>query len=250
MISAAPSTRTTSQEFMTSLRRLPVQASPSHLVSRPSAVNTGSSTGFAGPGPDARISSWPSSAGWRVPDTGASTTYTSGRSWPARAASSSVAVTPTVLICAHTDCGRSAPSIPAPKASWFTASASATMVITTSTSRTASGASSWAVAPSAASAAAFSGVRSHTSTVNPLRSRLRVIPRPIVPEPSTATLGSGRAAPAELMCSSPRWFSLRRLLVFIFNPQRSGAAAGRRAGLAQLRQRDQPGHHRPGQRRS
>ena len=165
MISAAPSTRMTSQEFMTSLSRLPAPAGPSHLVSRPSAAYTGSSTGCAASGPEARISSWPFSAGPRVPDTGASTKYTSGRSWPTRAASSSLALTPIVLICDQTASGRIASSIPNSKATWFTAAASATMVITTSACRTASPGSSWAVAPSAASWAAGSGVRFHTSTV-------------------------------------------------------------------------------------
>ena len=121
MISAAPSTRKTSQEFMTSLSRLPAPASPSHLVSRPSAAYTGSSTGLAASGPEARISSWPFSAGRRVPDTGASAKYTSGRSLLTRAASSSVAVTPIVLICDQTASGRIASSIPNPNATWFTA---------------------------------------------------------------------------------------------------------------------------------
>src|ERR1700727_150523 len=63
----------------------------------------------------------------------------SGRSLLTRAASSSAAVTPIVLICAQTACGRIASSIPKSNATWFTAAASATMVMTTSASRTASG---------------------------------------------------------------------------------------------------------------
>ena len=99
------------------------------------------------------------------------------------------------------------------------------MVITTSACRTASAGSSWAVAPSAASWAAGSGVRFHTSTVKPARSRLCAIPWPIVPAPSTATRGRGPAAPEELMSSSPRWLSLRRLCFSSLT--RTGQGSGR-----------------------
>ena len=71
------------------------------MVFLPSAVNTGSSREAAASGPDARISSWPDSAGRRLPDTGASTKMRSGRRAWVRLASSSVAATPIVPICAQ-----------------------------------------------------------------------------------------------------------------------------------------------------
>ena len=152
-----PSTRVTSQVFMTSLSRLPAPAAPSHRVRCPRASNTGSRTGRASSGPDARISNWPFSAGARVPDTGASTNRTSGRCPAARAASRAVASTPMVAICAHTADGRIAASAPWPKATSSTAAASATMVITTPACATAAAGSSWATAPSAARRAAGLG---------------------------------------------------------------------------------------------
>jgi hypothetical protein len=76
------------------------------------APNTGASTARVLSGPDARMSSWPASAGWRVPDTGASTNSTSERWSATLAASFCVARTPIVPICAQIGPCLSAASIP------------------------------------------------------------------------------------------------------------------------------------------
>jgi hypothetical protein len=64
-----------------------------------------------------------------------------------------------------------------------------------------------------------------------------------------ATLGSRRAAPEELMCSSPRWFSLRTLLVSSSTRSGQGQQTAGLRGLRQRDQRGQPGHHGPGEHR-
>jgi len=61
------------------------------------------------------------------------------------------------------------------------------IVITASASATASAAVPATCAPSAAKAAARPGCRFHTVTSRPDRSRLRAMPEPMMPVPSTAT---------------------------------------------------------------
>ena len=90
-------------------------------------------------------------------------------------------------ICAQTAPGRMAASIPWSRATERTAAASASMVMTTPAPATASAGSACATAPAAARLAARSGVRFHTSTGSPARSRLWAMPAPIVPKPRTAT---------------------------------------------------------------
>ena len=58
--------------------------------------------------------------------------------------------------------------------------------MTTPACATALAGSVCATAPASARAAARSGVRFHTSTGSPARSRLRAMPAPMVPSPSTA----------------------------------------------------------------
>jgi hypothetical protein len=66
------------------------------------AENAGATIASAATGPDARMSSWPASAGPLLPDTGASTNNTSGRCCLTVSSSPAVASTPIVPICAHT----------------------------------------------------------------------------------------------------------------------------------------------------
>src|SRR5205807_1209869 len=91
-VSAIPSTTATSQAFVTSFRRVPAPASPSHSVFLPTVSKIGSQLSRASSGPEASTTSSPASAGALVPSTGASTKLT-----PASAASDaqrSVAATP------------------------------------------------------------------------------------------------------------------------------------------------------------
>ena len=83
------------------------------------------------------MSSWPASAGPRVPETGASTNRTSGRMPAAVAASCCVACTPMVPIWAQIASGASAWSMPWPTATEVAAAASDSIVITTSACATA-----------------------------------------------------------------------------------------------------------------
>src|ERR1700684_4485215 len=103
-------------------------------------------------GPDARMSSWPASAGPLLPDTGASTNVTSGRTRPSRAASPAVALTPSVPIGTHTAPGANGGGPPA-NITDSTTSASGSMVITTWASLIASDAEAATTAPAAASGA-------------------------------------------------------------------------------------------------
>ena len=68
-------------------------------------------------------------------------------------------------------------------------SVSKSMVITTSAPRTASAAESATVAPASASGSALSRVRFQTRSGIPAAAMLRAIPAPIVPVPSSATVG-------------------------------------------------------------
>src|SRR3954447_960789 len=95
---------------------------------------------------------------------------------------------PTVLACTHTapsrNRGRTGSIVCA------TASVSKSIVMTTSAPDTASAAVSATRAPSSARGLAFSVLRFHTVTSRPSRSRLRAIPAPMIPVPSTATVGA------------------------------------------------------------
>ena len=64
----------------------------------PNASKTGSSAAAAVCGPDARMRSWPFSAGSRLPDTGASPKVTTGRRIKVSPTSFSMASTPIVAI--------------------------------------------------------------------------------------------------------------------------------------------------------
>ena len=77
------------------------------------------------------MNSSPASAGPRVPDTGASTNITSGRCAATTPASSSVAATPMVPICAQTAPGAIAASMPASSAADRVAAAPDRIVMTT-----------------------------------------------------------------------------------------------------------------------
>src|SRR3984885_316901 len=125
------------------------------------AAKAGATIGSAAVGPDARMSSWPASAGPLLPDTGASTNVTSGRTRPSRAASPAVALTPIVPICAHAAPGANGGGAPA-NITDSTMSASGSMVITTWASLIASGAEAATTAPAPASGAVAAAGRSHT----------------------------------------------------------------------------------------
>src|SRR6202453_3347552 len=147
--------------------------------------NPGSIRSAAAAGPDARMSSWPASAGPLLPDTGASTNVTSGRTRPSRAASPAVALTPIVPICTHTAPGANGGGPPA-NITDSTTSASGSMVITTWASLIASDAEAAATAPAAASGAVAAADRSHTVVGSPAVTRLRAMAEPMMPVPSTA----------------------------------------------------------------
>src|SRR6266568_1253315 len=113
----------------------PGRADPDRAL--PSASNSGAARARASPGPDAKIVSWPRSAGSLLPDTGASRKITSGRSLPTMAATRSVPATPIVLIWAQIAPGARAASMPWSRATEMTASASVTIVTTTAARRAA-----------------------------------------------------------------------------------------------------------------
>jgi len=166
--------------------------------------------------------SFPSSAGWRVPSTGASTYRAPCAA--ARAGSRSPASrTLTVLVWAHRTPSGAAGSAAAITSA--TESPSHSIVTTTSAPATASAAVPATCAPSAASGAARPGVRSHTVTSRPARSILRAIAAPMVPVPSTATrsiaaslligrdggLGARTTARSDFngICPNGRWLNRR-----------------------------------------
>ena len=140
--------RTSARTFVTtSLTMLPWPTWPSHTVLRPIASKAGRSGLAADSGPEARMSSWPCSAGPLLPETGASTNVTPGRTAASRSRKPRVAWTPIVPICAHTLPSANAAATPPSKMTDSTAAAVGSMVITTSASRTApvTGSSSYRV---------------------------------------------------------------------------------------------------------
>ena len=182
--SATPSTTVSTQAFAASLRRVPAPASPTHMVRLPIASSTGATRARRSSAPEASTTSAPSSAGLRVPSTGASTYATPSSS--ARATSRSVPATPTVLCCSQTV---SAPSAgPASVIALATLSTSYSMVSTMSAPSTASRIEPATVATSA-SGSALAAVRFQTRTGSPAAAMLRAIPAPMVPVPRTATVG-------------------------------------------------------------
>src|SRR5215469_318272 len=168
----------------------------------PSGAKTGRTTCSAVAGPEARIRSWPASAGPLVPETGASTNITSGRTLLTCSARLSVAVTPIVPICAHAAPWLNASTTWPSTITVVTTSAVGSIVMTTSASRTASVGEGAASAPAAARAAATGADLSHTAVRNPALRRFRAIAEPMMPVPSTAT-----EVPASLVavmeCLSP-----------------------------------------------
>ena len=88
--------------------------------------------------------------------------------------------------CAHTAPSRTDGSMA--EATSAVASASNSIVSTTSAAATASTAPEATCAPSEASGSALPASRFHTTTSRPARSRLRAMPAPINPVPSTATV--------------------------------------------------------------
>ncbi|HEY2078323.1 MAG TPA: hypothetical protein VGH53_18485 [Streptosporangiaceae bacterium] len=172
--------------FTASFIRLPAPVSPSHTVLRPIAPNAGSSAGLAAAGPDASMSSWPCSAGPLLPDTGASTNDTSGRTLRSRSATSMVAGTPIVPICAHTAPLANAVAGPLNMTD-DTASAVGSIVITTSAPLTASADDSATRAPAPAGPAVAAADWSQTVVASPAPTRFLAIAEPMMPVPSTAT---------------------------------------------------------------
>lgn len=154
----------------------------------PIASKTGSSGCSASSGPEARITSLPSSAGFLVPRTGASTKVRPRRA--ACSAQRSVASIPIVPAWTQVAPGAAAASAPSsPPATARVASASLRTVITVAAPLRASAGLAQAVAPSSSpSSASFSAERFQARTSIPAASRLREIPFPIVPPaPRTAT---------------------------------------------------------------
>src|SRR6266498_3763141 len=96
---ATASAANATQVLFTSFSRDPAPTGPTQMVRWPSASNRGATRERASWGPDAKIVSWPCSAGSLLPDTGASRSVTSGRSTCTMAATRSVPATPIVLIC-------------------------------------------------------------------------------------------------------------------------------------------------------
>jgi len=135
-----------------------------------------------------------------LPDTGASSSVTSGRPAAAMAATRSMPATPMVLICTQTAPGASAASMPWPRAIETTASVSVTIVTTTAACRAASAALAATSAPSPARSWVACGRRFQTIVGMPARNALVAIPWPVAPTPSTAT-GS---CPVTLMAAAVR----------------------------------------------
>ena len=156
-------------------------------MARPIAANGRRSGSRACAGPEARISSWPFSAGPLLPDTGASTNSASGRSLASCPAIRSVGSIPIVPICAHTACGANDSATRPSKMTDSTTAAVGSIVITTRASLTASAADGAACAPTAASVAMTPGDRSQTVVGSPAASSLRAIAAPMMPVPSTTT---------------------------------------------------------------
>jgi len=173
-------------------------SSPSQTSFRENAGNACSQRVRASGVPAAMTTSAPCSAGCRVPSTGAST-KSSPRAEPS-SASRRVHSSPTVLICAQT--------APAPtsaeraRITSSTACPSASIVTTSSASRTASPGVSATVPPSPS---AFSRVRFQARTSCPASASRRAIGAPMIPVPRTAirTLGNlaqGASRPERCNC--------------------------------------------------
>jgi hypothetical protein len=109
---ATPSAANATRVLFTSFSRDPAPTAPTQMVRWPRASNSEATRGRACSGPEAKIVSWPRSAGALLPDTGASSRVTSGRSAATMAATRSMPATPMVLICAQTAPGASAASMP------------------------------------------------------------------------------------------------------------------------------------------
>src|SRR5262249_49258866 len=126
-------------------------------------------------------------AGPDLPDPGAATNATPYN--PANSARWLHHGPPTVLIWTQMASRPAARKAPAgPDITDSTAAPSVSMVISTAAPAAASAGLLDRYAPSATSGAAFSGVRFHTRTSNPARSRSRTIGAPMVPVPNTATV--------------------------------------------------------------
>ena len=221
------------------MRRRPPPRTPARCCSRSSGV---SGTGRADPdrslaegveersdgeraasGPEAKIVNWPAAAGSLLPDTGASTRATSGRSASAMAATRSNPATPIVLICTQIEPGASAASTPWSRAIEMTASASVTIVTMMAARRAASAAESATSAPSPARSRVASGSRFQTIVGRPARSALVAIPWPIAAMPRMAT-GSWISVIERLPSSGVAGLRVRAV-----TGRTSGAARGRRA---------------------
>src|SRR5436190_2345272 len=182
-IASAPNA---SHVLFTSFSRDPAPAAPTQIVRWPSASKRGPTRERASSGPEAKIVSWPCSAGTLLPETGASRSVTSGRSASTMAATRSIPSTPIVLICTQIVPGASAASMPWSRAIEMTASASVTIVTTISARRAASAAVSATSAPSSARSRVARGSRFQTIVGMPARSALVAIPCPIAPIPRNA----------------------------------------------------------------
>ena len=221
--SAMPSTTVITHAFAASFSRDASPAAPSHSVREPIASNTGVTRSRTSCGPDASTTSAPSSAGLRVPSTGAST-YATPRS-RASATSRSLPSTPTVLCCTQTAPGaRDARACSMVAA---TASASNSMVRTRSAPSTASAGLSATTAPTPARGSAFSRLRFHTRSGSPARAMLAAMPAPMVPVPSRATVGFV-VMPAHLPGPPPRHTCDRRDARAAAHRARNVVKAGRR----------------------
>src|SRR5581483_8298995 len=191
IVSASTPTTPTIQLLMTILARVPRPASPSQSVRLPRVSNSGSMRGRAASGPEAITTSWPFSAGSRVPSTGASMNSTPAS--PAARWHISVPSIPIVLICTHVAPGAIAESA-APALS-STATVSLSMVTSNSLSAAASRGSATTVTPSPSSGRARSSVRFQARISKPAPARFRAIGRPIVPVPRNASVVMVRAYP-------------------------------------------------------
>ena len=109
-VSAMSSTSTASQLLSASLSLLPSPTRSSQRICRARTAKIGSRRGRVEGAPAARMTSCPLSAGWVLPETGASTNATPCRA--ARWASRSVHSTPTVLIWTQTASGPNADRAP------------------------------------------------------------------------------------------------------------------------------------------
>src|SRR5215210_5514679 len=155
---------------------------------------------------------------------------------PASAASRSVPSSPTVEVCTHTAPGAMAGS--AHSMTCSTAARSKSIVTTTSAPATASAASVVIRALASARARARSGLRFHTVTSSPAAMRLRAIPEPMIPVPSTATVFVTRSSER----SSAGRHPARRRSYPAWTPPTPSGAAERRVERRRRRVERQPPH--------